>query len=77
MPDIGVLASTDIVAIDQAAYDLVVAARGLPGTRGEGLGQGEDKFKAITGVDGTHAMAYAERMGLGSRRYELVEVTDS
>ena len=69
--DIGVLASTDIVAIDQAAYDLVVEAQGLPGGRGEGMGPGSDKFTDITGVDGTVAMRYAEEMGLGSRGYEL------
>ena len=69
--DIGVLASTDIVAIDQAAYDLVVEAQGLPGGRGEGMGPGSDKFTSITGVDGTVAMRYAEEMGLGSRDYEL------
>jgi len=74
VPDIGVLASTDIVAIEQAAYDLVSAAIGLPGSRGEGMGAGADKFTAITGVDGTHAIAYAQQMGLGSREYELVTV---
>lgn len=74
VPDLGVLASTDIVAIEQAAYDLVTGATGLAGSRGEGMGAGEDKFTAITGVDGTHAIAYAERMGLGSREYELVTV---
>ncbi len=71
VPDIGVLASTDIVAIDQAAYDLVAEAVGLEGTRGDGLPAGADKFTAITGVDGTGAMRYAEEMGLGSREYEL------
>jgi uncharacterized Fe-S center protein len=70
--DIGVLASTDIVAIDQAAYDLVTAAVGLPGSRGEGLGAGEDKFTVVTGVDGTAAITYAERLGLGTTDYELV-----
>ena len=72
--DIGVLASTDIVAIDRAAYDLVTAAEGLPGSRGESLGAGEDKFAKVTGVDGTAAIAYAEEMGLGTARYELVTV---
>jgi uncharacterized Fe-S center protein len=72
--DIGVLASTDIVAIDQAAYDLVTAAAGLPGSRGEGLAAGEDKFAAVTGVDGTAVITYAESMGLGTTRYELVTV---
>ena len=69
--DIGVLASTDIVAIDQAAYDLIVAAQGLPGGQGEGMPSGADKFTAITGVDGTIGIRYAEKMGLGTREYEL------
>jgi uncharacterized Fe-S center protein len=72
--DIGVLASTDIVAIDQAAYDMVVAASGLPGGRGEDMESGADKFAAITGVDGTIAIRYAEEMGLGTRDYELRQV---
>jgi len=72
--DIGVLASADIVAIERAAYDLVTAAVGLPGSRGEDLGPGEDKFTAVTGVDGTAAIAYAETMGLGTAEYELVTV---
>ncbi|PKQ17059.1 MAG: 4Fe-4S ferredoxin [Actinobacteria bacterium HGW-Actinobacteria-7] len=69
--DIGVLASTDLVAIDQAAYDLVVGAKGLPGSRGEGLSEGSDKFREITGIDGTVAIRYAEQVGLGTRSYEL------
>lgn len=72
--DIGVLASTDIVAIDQAAYDLITNAEGLSGTRGEGLGAGTDKFLELTGIDGTLGMAYAEGKGLGTRDYELVTV---
>ena len=74
VPDIGVLASADPVAIDQAAYDLVVQAPGIGGTRGEGLGEGIDTFKEITGIDGTVAMAHAEEMGLGTREYELVTI---
>jgi uncharacterized Fe-S center protein len=72
--DIGVLASIDIVAIDRAAYDLVTAARGLPGSRGEGLVPGDDKFTSVTGVDGTAAIRYAEESGLGSTEYELITV---
>lgn len=71
VPDIGVLASTDIVAIDQAAYDLINKATGLPGTRGEGMGSGTDKLHEITGVDPTLELDYAERHGLGTRSYEL------
>jgi len=74
VPDLGVLASTDIVAIEQASYDLVTQAVGLTGSLGEGHGAGVDKFAAITGVDGTRAIAYAEELGLGTRDYELVVV---
>jgi len=74
VPDIGVLASTDIVAIEQAAFDLITQVPGLAGSLGEGLSAGADKFVAITGVDGTHAITYAEGMGLGTTRYELIQV---
>ena len=74
VPDIGVLASDDIVAIEQASYDLVTQAAGLAGSRGQDLGAGEDKFTALTGVDGTRAIAYAEEIGLGTRDYDLVAV---
>jgi hypothetical protein len=74
VPDLGVLASDDIVAIEQASYDLVTGATGLAGSRGEGMKAGDDKFASITGVDGTRAIAYAEEMGLGTRGYELVTV---
>lgn len=74
VPDIGVLASDDIVAIEQAAYDLVTEAVGLAGSLGEGMGAGDDKFMVITGVDGTRAIAYAEEIGLGTRDYTLVPV---
>ncbi|MDZ4169297.1 MAG: DUF362 domain-containing protein [Coriobacteriia bacterium] len=69
--DVGILASTDIVAIDQAAFDLVQRAAGLPGTQGDGLESGTDKFAAVTGIDGTIGLAYAEAHGLGTRNYEL------
>jgi len=69
--NIGILASTDIVAIDQAAFDMVTQATGLPGGRGEGMGPGDDKFAAITGVDGTIGLRYAQEHGLGSCDYEL------
>jgi len=69
--DIGVLASRDPVAIDQAAYDLVTAAEGLPGSRGQGMGPGVDKFTKVTGVEGTHIMEYGERLGLGVRAYDI------
>lgn len=56
-PDIGVLASTDIVAIDQAAADLIA--------------QGGDVLKERHALDYNVQMEYAEKLGLGSRSYEL------
>ncbi len=74
--DIGFLASTDPVAIDQAALDLVNAQVGLADSElGKAVPAGEDKFMALRpGVDGRHALEYAEKIGMGSRQYELVKI---
>ena len=69
--DIGVLASDDPVAIDQACLDLVTAAEPL----GDNAPAGKDKFKKIRPErDGTLQLVTGERIGLGSRDYELVRV---
>jgi len=74
--DIGVVASTDPVAIDQASADLVNREAALPGCCLEtGTGPGEDKIKAVfPKVDWTLQLDYAERVGLGRREYELVNI---
>jgi len=72
--DIGVLVARDAVAIDQAAYDLVAQAPGLPGSRGEDSAAGDDTFLSLHGVEGDHQMTYGEALGLGTRRYELKKV---
>jgi uncharacterized Fe-S center protein len=76
VPDIGILASTDPVAIDQASYDLVKAQTGFAASAlQENHAPGKDKFAGVhRGVDPTIQLAYAERLGLGSRDYELIEV---
>jgi uncharacterized Fe-S center protein len=73
--DIGVLASADPVAIDQAALDLVNQAPPLhPSALPKGLVSGDDKFMAMhPDIDGRHALVYAERLGLGSRDYRLLK----
>jgi uncharacterized Fe-S center protein len=63
LPDVGVLASLDPVAIDQATHDLIASRAGRPL---------EDM--SYPSRDGTVQMRYAEEMGLGSRAYTLVEV---
>lgn len=60
--DIGFAASADPVALDQAALDLVAHAEH----------QRLDQL-AYPSIDGTVQLAYAEELGLGTRRYQLVE----
>ncbi|MBU1277405.1 MAG: DUF362 domain-containing protein [Proteobacteria bacterium] len=74
--DIGILASTDLVAIDQAAADLVNQAPGLPGTElKHAHAPGEDKFLDIyPKIDWQIQLAYAQEIGLGRRDYELVKI---
>ena len=74
--DIGVVASTDPVAIDQASVDLVNREPALPGCcMEEHTEAGSDKFRAIyPKVDWPLQLEYAEKIGIGSREYELVRI---
>ncbi len=74
--DIGVVASLDPVAIDQASVDLVNMEPALPGAAlKSNRGPGEDKFKGIyPKVDWSIQLEYAQELGLGTRDYELVKI---
>ena len=74
--DIGILASTNPVAIDQASVDLINAEEALPGSLPEkNRKSGEDKFKGLyPDVDWSKQLDYAEYLGLGTRSYELVKM---
>jgi len=76
VPDIGFLASTDPVAIDQAAFDLVKAAPAWPGSALEGkAGPGDDKFTALhPNTRSELQLSHGELIGLGSRKYELIRM---
>ncbi|NLX49070.1 MAG: DUF362 domain-containing protein [Methanospirillum sp.] len=76
VPDIGILASRDPVAIDQASLDLVNRGTGIAGTRlAANHAAGGDKFRGVhPKTDGGRVLPYAEEIGLGTRRYHLVEV---
>jgi len=73
--DIGVLASKDPIAIDQAAVDLINKANGTPGSRlGDAL-DSTDKFRVIhPSVDWSVQLSYGEEIGLGTRGYNLISV---
>jgi hypothetical protein len=76
VPDLGILASTDPVALDQACADLVINARGLPGTAMvHGHEPGGDKFRGVhPEIDWEITLAHAEKLGLGQRDYRLVKL---
>ncbi len=65
MADIGILASTDPVAIDQACLDLVYASTD-PGR--------PHLIERIESRNGVHTIEAAAELGIGSRTYELVTV---
>lgn len=75
--DIGILASFDPVALDQACSDLVKAAPALPGNilADKGFKDGEDKFQCVHGnIDHQKNLSYAASIGLGTTEYEIIEV---
>ncbi|MDV0446523.1 Ferredoxin-type protein NapF [Methanosarcinaceae archaeon Ag5] len=75
VPDIGILASTDPIALDQACLDLVNASVGLEESDLKCNHQkGGDKFKGVwENTDGTRQLEYGEELGMGTRKYVLIE----
>ncbi len=63
MHDIGVLASTDPVALDQACVDLVYA-----------VPDGHSLIRRMESRSGAHVLEYGEKIGLGSRAYRLADI---
>jgi len=76
VPDIGILASTDPVAIDAASFDLVNRQQGFT----DSLltchhRKGGDKFRGVHAqTDGYLQVRYAEEIGLGSSNYKLITI---
>ena len=65
MQDIGILASTDPVAVDQACLDLVYNS----------TDPGKDKLiQRIESLHGVHTVEAAYDLGVGNREYELIEI---
>lgn len=65
MHDIGILASTDPVALDKACVDLVYNAP-----------DGKSLIQRIESRNGIHTLEYGAEIGLGNLDYELVEIDD-
>ncbi len=63
MPDIGILFSKDIVAIDKASIDLINEKAG------------KDLFKELfPQIEWERTLSYAQKLGMGSMDYELVKI---
>ena len=68
MKDIGILASTDPVALDQACIDLVFNHKDTEGDTASPLQQ------RINRQHGLHILEHAEKIGLGGRKYILKNI---
>ena len=66
MKDIGILASLDPVAIDQACLDLIYAAKDDPGQA--------HFLERVESRHGIHTIEAAADLGFGSREYEIIEI---
>lgn len=68
LKDMGILASTDPVALDQACLDLVFNHKAQPGDDEKPL------IERINRQHGTYITDYAEKIGLGSKKYKLIMI---
>lgn len=67
MHDVGILASTDPVALDQACIDIVYSTD---------RSQSGSLIDRIESRNGLHTLEHAEEIGLGSRTYQLVSIDE-
>ena len=68
LKDMGIVASLDPVAVDQACLDKVFEYKGKPGDDNKPL------IQRINRQHGTYITDYAEKIGLGSKKYELINI---
>ena len=68
LQDMGIVASLDPVAVDQACLDMVFNYQGKPGDDNKPL------IERINRQHGTYITDYAEQMGFGSKKYELISI---
>jgi len=76
VPDIGILASEDPVAIDAASFDLVNQQQGYSDSLlTANHNKGGDKFRGVhEQTDGYRQVRYAEEIGLGKSSYEIIRL---
>ena len=81
LPDIGMFASFDPLAVDQACADACLAQEPLPNTQlteqmeKDDFCDHHDHFENVTpNAEYKTCLEHAEKIGLGSRKYELITV---
>lgn len=73
--DVGILASTDPVALDQASVDLINKQKPLLNTRLDGYVDVEDKFGGVHPmIDWSVQLRYAQEIDLGTMDYNLIKI---
>ena len=68
LKDMGIMASTDPVALDKAALDMVFNHESVEGDDAKPM---IDRIKEL---HGTHIIDHAEKIGLGTTKYELIKI---
>ncbi|GAB4311238.1 MAG: DUF362 domain-containing protein [Promethearchaeota archaeon] len=78
VPDVGILASRDLVAVDKASLDLVREEDFRPESLPEGraLGKGRHLFEKIHAKDPYLVLEILAKMGKGNLDYQLVELEE-
>lgn len=77
VPDIGILASNDVIACDKASFDLMTQARAYPSSEldKKGKGEGDDKVRAIyPEIDMDKYWSLCRESGMGNLEYEVEKV---
>jgi uncharacterized Fe-S center protein len=74
--DIGILSSFDPVALDMACADLVNKSPVILNSKiGHIENPEEDRFRSVfPGIDWQVGLNYAEKIGLGSKKYEIIQI---
>ncbi len=70
--DAGILLSRDIVAVEQASVDILLKQQPLPSSMAEDLDGEADIFRKLHDKPYELQLTEAERLGLGTREYELI-----
>jgi len=76
VPDVGIMASRDLVAIEKASLDIIKDGTPLPGSLpvGRELRNGKHLFERIWGKDPYGQIEELEKIGLGNSNYVIEEV---